>query len=500
MSDPNKLFEVLASCIGPTPLPYACRMYINRSILPPSILSSEPLIQVIQTAVNERFQNQFTIDQIGILTNLIAMNISFVRNVFFRHDLAYNSVANQLYQTSLITESSFSTRLLNIHQTTNISLQSVSFGYEDQNQCFNNSKSLDHTLSNITRQNKILNYLGFVLRSHSLFYCSVPKVATRTLLRFITYLHIRDDLIPLLKNHSIFNSSVNFTNHLNIFNVADFNQVLLSSTRNNTQPSTHNAISILESLLSRLMVFNNTRSKTVDLWSMYQRESFPLTRLRTLSDPSILFSSNFTRVIFVRHPFERLASAYVDKIATLKNESFSLYDNLRRAICRKYSSFYLKKAKRGFYRIHKRISNNIKEPCQKIIPKFEHFIRYIMSDSLHDDVHWQSYSKLCHACLFKYNFIGKYETIEEDFQRLKLYLGLKSINSNNEKYFTTGKTKEYYKSLYSNLPNELICNLKYFYEDDFKLFDYRLEDYLTNQRTIQCSPSHKQYFKKRIRN
>ncbi|CAF3357514.1 unnamed protein product [Rotaria sp. Silwood1] len=139
MSDPNKLFEVLASCIGPTPLPYACRMYINRSILPPSILSSEPLIQVIQTAVNERFQNQFTIDQIGILTNLIAMNISFVRNVFFRHDLAYNSVANQLYQTSLITESSFSTRLLNIHQTTNISLQSVSFGYEDQNQCFNNN-------------------------------------------------------------------------------------------------------------------------------------------------------------------------------------------------------------------------------------------------------------------------------------------------------------------------------------------------------------------------
>ncbi|CAF0882587.1 unnamed protein product [Rotaria sp. Silwood1] len=305
--------------------------------------------------------------------------------------------ANQLYQTSLITESSFSTRLLNIHQTTNISLQSVSFGYEDQNQCFNNSKSLDHTLSNITRQNKIINYLGFVLRSHSLFYCSVPKVATRTLLRFITYLHIRDDLIPLLKNHSIFNSSVNFTNHLNIFNVADFNQVLLSSTRNNTQPSTHNAISILESLLSRLMVFNNTRSKTVDLWSMYQRESFPLTRLRTLSDPSILFSSNFTRVIFVRHPFERLASAYVDKIVTLKNETFSLYDNLRRAICRKYSLFYLKKAKRSLYLIHKRISNNIKEPCQKIIPKFEHFIRYIMSDSLHNDVHWQSYSKLCHG-------------------------------------------------------------------------------------------------------
>ncbi|CAF3483046.1 unnamed protein product, partial [Rotaria sp. Silwood2] len=61
-------------------------------------------------------------------------------------------------------------------------------------------------------------------------------------------------------------------------------------------------------------------------------------------------------------------------------------------------------------------------------------------------------------------------------------------SSKDEKYFTTGKTKEYYKSLYANLPNELICNLKYFYEDDFKLFDYRLEDYLTDQTIIQCSP------------
>ncbi|CAF5010953.1 unnamed protein product, partial [Rotaria sp. Silwood1] len=335
-----------------------------------------------------------------------------------------------------------------------------------------------------------------VLRSHSLFYCSVPKVATRTLLRFITYLHIRDDLIPLLKNHSRFKNSLNFTSNSNIFNVDYFNQARSPSTRNNSRLSTHNSIAILESFLSRLMVFNKTWSRKVDLWSMYQKENLPLIRLRTLTDPSILFSSKFTRVIFVRHPFERLASAYIDKIASLKHEPFSYYDNYRRAICRKYSSFYLKKAKRGFYRIHKRISNKMKEPCQKIIPKFEHFIRYLMLGALKSDVHWQSYSKLCHACLFKYNFIGKYETMKEDLQRLESHLALKSINLNDRNYFTTGKTKEYYKSLYSSLPNELICNLKYFYEDDFKLFDYRLEDYLTNERTIQCSPSHKRAVKK----
>ncbi|CAF3475668.1 unnamed protein product, partial [Rotaria socialis] len=98
--------------------------------------------------------------------------------------------------------------------------------------------------------------------------------------------------------------------------------------------------------LSLLVDFNKKNVTDFDVWSIYQRKSFPLIRPRTLSNVSLLFSSNFTRVIFVRHPLERLASAYVDKIASLTNEPFLLYDSIRRAICRKYSSFYLTRAQR----------------------------------------------------------------------------------------------------------------------------------------------------------
>ncbi|CAF3818679.1 unnamed protein product [Rotaria sp. Silwood1] len=101
MSDSNKLFEVLASCIGPTPLPYVCRMYMDLSILPPSVLSSDSRAQIIQTAVNERFESQFTIVQIRTLTNLIAMNISFVRNIFLMNDLASNSVRIKINHTAI---------------------------------------------------------------------------------------------------------------------------------------------------------------------------------------------------------------------------------------------------------------------------------------------------------------------------------------------------------------------------------------------------------------
>jgi len=223
---------------------------------------------------------------------------------------------------------------------------------------------------------------------------------------------------------------------------------------------------------------------------MYGKNIFPFIRLRTLSDPSILFSSEYLRVILVRHPFERLASAYVDKISSLNNQPLSTYDNIRRAICRKYSLFYLTHAQRVSYNIHKGLTKKKDEPCQKIVPTFEHFIEYFLSDSIRGDVHWKPYSSLCHVCTLKYNFIGKFETIEEDLSRLTTYLGLESKDWINENYFKSGKTREYYKSMFSNLSQELICCLKYFYKNDFELFNYRIEDYLTNNKTIQCSPKH----------
>ena len=211
----------------------------------------------------------------------------------------------------------------------------------------------------------------------------------------------------------------------------------------------------------------------------------------------MLFSSKFVRAIFVRHPLERLASAYTDKIGSLKNIPFSYYDTIRRIICRRYSSFYLTNTEQTFYRINKRIVSQMNEPCATIAPTFKHFVEFLLSNSLQHDVHFQSYSNLCRICLFKYNFIGKYETINEDFERLISYLGLKSNDWNHENYFRTGKSRKTYLSMYANLTNELICKLKAFYQKDFELFDYRLEDYLIGKRTVQCSSANNRTVKQK---
>jgi hypothetical protein len=231
---------------------------------------------------------------------------------------------------------------------------------------------------------------------------------------------------------------------------------------------------------------------------MYQKIALPYIRLRTLPDLSTLFSTSFTRVIFVRHPFERLASAYVDKITSLKAEPFSLYDSLRRSICRKFASSYLTDSDQNAYRTNKLLEKQINEPCKMVKPTFEHFIEYIMSSSAQADVHWQPYSILCDVCKLKYNFIGKYETMREDLKVLRSKLGLNSTNWNVNNYFSTGKTKENYKLMYSKLPNHLICNLKDFYDQDFKFFDYRLEDYLGNYQQISCPNQHYRRFAMRV--
>jgi len=238
-----------------------------------------------------------------------------------------------------------------------------------------------------------------------------------------------------------------------------------------------------------------SNSIPLDLWAMYQKLALPYIRLRTLSDSSIIFSTSFTRVIFVRHPLERLASAYADKIGSIKAEPFSLYDSLRRAICRKFSSSYLTPNDQQAYRNNKLLQKQANEPCEKIIPTFEHFVEYIISDSSQTDVHWQPYSTLCNVCKLKYNFIGKYETIQEDLNFLQIKLGLNSTDWNADNHFSTGKTKENYKLMYSKLSNSLICNLKDFYKDDFKFFDYRMEDYLIDHEQINCPHQHYRRFR-----
>lgn len=131
-------------------------------------------------------------------------------------------IANHLAEIPTKTAISVSPSAIAVTQTLNVSSM-----YEKRIEAIKDRCYSSRPPTIISEHRKLIDHLGFVLRSRSLFYCSVPKVATRTLLNYITYLHIRDEVIPALTNHS----AMLFNARSNLFKADFINQMLSSSVQ-----------------------------------------------------------------------------------------------------------------------------------------------------------------------------------------------------------------------------------------------------------------------------
>ena len=227
---------------------------------------------------------------------------------------------------------------------------------------------------------------------------------------------------------------------------------------------------------------NGTSSPYVNPWRLKFTFSFPYLRLNSFSDLSDLLSPSFTRMIFVRHPFERLASAYKERIATLQQDRIERepeYDRMREAICR-----------RRMWSRQIRHSLPRKDACAEGVPTFEEFLRYILSGThtpagiARMDYHWQPYSVLCQVCRFKYNFVGKYETFNDHFSN---FLKLSNLSDWNvqTRIGSSGLNRWDYQKFYTTLSDQLICQLIRLYEQDFRIFKYRADDYVNRTTLFQ---------------
>ncbi|XP_002412303.4 carbohydrate sulfotransferase 8 [Ixodes scapularis] len=180
---------------------------------------------------------------------------------------------------------------------------------------------------------------------------------------------------------------------------------------------------------------------------------FPRSKLKT-----------YTRAVFVRHPFERLVSAFVDKAGRPRSAEPFFYD------------VYWDRALAG-------LAGNETTGVRMTFPLF---VDYILAqpDALWDD-HWAPYYSRCEPCLFDYNVVGKLETGDRDFRTLFSRMGLASgdvvprkntrtVGDAGEKGGARKSAKEYFAELSSSQVMQLYR--RYFY--DFELFGYNLKGYL----------------------
>ncbi|KAF3706000.1 Carbohydrate sulfotransferase 8 [Channa argus] len=114
---------------------------------------------------------------------------------------------------------------------------------------------------------------------------------------------------------------------------------------------------------------------------------------------------SYTKVLFVREPFERLVSAYRDKFESPNSYYHPVFG-------RPIISRYRANATRSALRTGAGVT-------------FREFVQYLLDvrRPVGMDIHWEPISQLCNPCLLRYNFIGKFESLAEEANFLLQRIG-----------------------------------------------------------------------------
>ncbi|XP_045468521.1 carbohydrate sulfotransferase 11 isoform X3 [Harmonia axyridis] len=177
------------------------------------------------------------------------------------------------------------------------------------------------------------------------------------------------------------------------------------------------------------------------------------------------YLKTYTTFMIVRHPMERLLSAFRNKFEGNLTSSKYFQRRYGRRIIKKYRSLSSKKM---------RNSGKPKKPLGSDVTLNE-FVQYLINEGLQSNEHWTSVYNLCHPCKINYNFIGKYEHLTEDTESILNFIDAPPVKfPMTNSAHTRSKVREYFQTL----PLRYMESLYNLYKNDFLLFDYNLESVL----------------------
>ncbi|XP_034560176.1 carbohydrate sulfotransferase 8-like [Notolabrus celidotus] len=168
--------------------------------------------------------------------------------------------------------------------------------------------------------------------------------------------------------------------------------------------------------------------------------------------------SNYTKVLFVREPFERLVSAFRDK---LENPEKAFHHRYGRNIISRYRA---------------NASQTALQTGDGVT--FREFAQYLVDPKrpVRINIHWQAVSRLCHPCLLNYNFIGKFENANYEANFLLRSIGAppdvrypdyKDRNPQDER--TSSSIMKKYFSQLNATERQRVYD---FYRMDYLMFNY----------------------------
>ena len=155
--------------------------------------------------------------------------------------------------------------------------------------------------------------------------------------------------------------------------------------------------------------------------------------------------SNYVSFFTVRHPFERLVSAYENKVVRnhakyLHNATFLEF--LKDFVIEEY---------------HQCPENNL---CMNI--------------------HWMPYIASCSYCNVPYKYVQKMETFDRDAEEILKEVGLEKfskLHKHNNQRKSNISSQELTMAYFEKVPREIKIELYNIYKYDFESFNYSAQDY-----------------------
>jgi chondroitin 4-sulfotransferase 11 len=178
------------------------------------------------------------------------------------------------------------------------------------------------------------------------------------------------------------------------------------------------------------------------------------------------------KFVFLRHPFERLVSAFYDKFVEDPDPLFVKSVVHHEPVDAEHLRWTFKKFEK---------EKKFKIKIQDVIafPRFVKFVLYELEQKKisHGTYHWIPYTEFCGICKINYDFIGKLETLQNDLDYLKLKFPVEVREKIDDifalkKNAALGKSHETSEMYFKQLPKKLILKLYQAYKQDFAIGGY----------------------------
>lgn len=204
------------------------------------------------------------------------------------------------------------------------------------------------------------------------------------------------------------------------------------------------------------------------------------------------------KMLIVRHPLDRLLSAYRDKMLRAKNPG-DAYIGLQVCLVERYSNPGPNDKDRGYTNgntcstgvdeeLKERLTGNLGNLTH---PTFTQFLLKVRDDlrqwqknpdHIKVNLHWRPYWIQCGPCKVKYDVIMHTESLDLDNEYVIHKAGLEGIifnaHTHASKFDAYNDTSESTKSYYSAVPAWLLKDIIKFYQPDLTIFGYSAQPYL----------------------